>query len=142
MIIDTTALYFAGNIKWYKSIVTSLLLFIYALITPLYAVSSEELTSTSSEERSGKVQTVLGLVEPESLGVTITHEHLIADGSAVWFSEPEGEIEMKMAYEPVSMKNLWWVRFNRFSNLDYFRLTEEGNQRSNNVQGGRRWNDC
>ena len=80
MIIDTTALYFAGNIKWYKSIVTSLLLFIYALITPLYAVSSEELTSTSSEERSGKVQTVLGLVEPESLGVTITHEHLIADG--------------------------------------------------------------
>tara|TARA_B110000438_G_C15813832_1_gene650968 strand:+ start:2369 stop:3592 length:1224 start_codon:yes stop_codon:yes gene_type:complete len=125
MIIDTTPLYFTGNIKWYKSIVTSLIIYIYALITPLYAVSSEELTFISSEERSGKVQTVLGLVEPESLGITITHEHLIADGSAVWFSEPEGEIEMKMAYEPVSMKNLWWVRFNRFSNLDNFRLTEE-----------------
>jgi predicted metal-dependent phosphotriesterase family hydrolase len=25
---------------------------------------------------SGKVQTVLGAIEPEALGITITHEHL------------------------------------------------------------------
>jgi len=29
------------------------------------------------EELVGKVQTVLGLVEPKSLGITLPHEHLL-----------------------------------------------------------------
>ncbi len=74
---------------------------------------------------SGKVQTVLGLIEPESLGPTITHEHLIADGGAVWFSEPDHEPERTMAHQQVGLTNLWWVRFNGFSNRDNFAITDE-----------------
>jgi len=33
---------------------------------------------------SGKVQTVLGPVDPESLGATITHEHLLIDFTVVF----------------------------------------------------------
>jgi len=32
-------------------------------------------------ELTGKVQTVLGLISPDELGVTLPHEHLIDDGS-------------------------------------------------------------
>ena len=31
----------------------------------------------SATEQTGKVQTVLGLISPEELGVTLPHEHLI-----------------------------------------------------------------
>ena len=34
-----------------------------------------------------KVQTVLGLIEPEAIGITITHEHLLVD-EAHLYSEP------------------------------------------------------
>ena len=29
--------------------------------------------------QTGKIQTVLGLIEPGELGVTLTHEHLLID---------------------------------------------------------------
>ena len=117
--------YISGNIRWYKSTVTSWLLFLCSLISPLYVANGGELSSGNSEVRSGKVQTVLGLVEPESLGATMTHEHLISDGSTVWFSEPEEESARKMAHEPVSLENLWWLREHNFNNVDNFRLNDE-----------------
>ena len=42
---------------------------------------------------SGKIQTVLGVIEPDQLGITLPHEHLVSDGSA-WFVEP-GEASEK-----------------------------------------------
>ena len=44
-----------------------------------------------TESLFGKVQTVLGLIKPEDLGVTLMHEHLLIDQSCggVYFSEPE-----------------------------------------------------
>ena len=45
----------------------------------------------------GKVMTVLGPIEPENLGVTLTHEHLLVD-LRVWCEEPEEE-EKKAAAE-------------------------------------------
>ena len=30
---------------------------------------------------AGKIQTVNGLIEPENLGITLTHEHLFCDQS-------------------------------------------------------------
>jgi predicted metal-dependent phosphotriesterase family hydrolase len=35
----------------------------------------------------GKAQTVLGAVDGEDLGVTLAHEHILMDGSAL-YSEP------------------------------------------------------
>ncbi len=42
----------------------------------------------SPKASSGKVQTVLGEVEPESLGITLTHEHLLID-LRCYFKMPE-----------------------------------------------------
>jgi len=70
---------------------------------------------------AGKVQTVLGLVEPECLGFTSTHEHILADMS-LYFVEPESAGERGMAREPLGLSNLAWARAHRFSHLDNMRL--------------------
>ena len=66
---------------------------------------------------SGKIQTVLGVIEPDRLGITLPHEHLVSDGSA-WFVEPDEASEKHMARAKVSLETLWWIRYNWFGNLD------------------------
>ncbi len=73
---------------------------------------------------SGKVQTVLGAVEPESLGPTTTHEHLLIDFSCM-FQEPDEASEKHRAHQPVTMQNLGWVRYHSFANLDNLLLIDE-----------------
>ena len=72
----------------------------------------------------GKIQTVLGLIEPESLGITLPHEHLLSDASC-YFSEPTEATEKKMAYEPVRLNNLWWVKPHSLSSLDDLKMLDE-----------------
>jgi phosphotriesterase-related protein len=60
---------------------------------------------------AGKVQTVLGLVEPSALGITMTHEHLLVDLRA-YFSEPEEPGERRRVYQPITLENLGWIRQN------------------------------
>ena len=72
----------------------------------------------------GKIQTVLGPIEPDTLGVTLPHEHLVCDGSA-WFIEPAAATEKAMAHQPVSLENLWWIRYHWFQNMDDILLLEE-----------------
>jgi phosphotriesterase-related protein len=69
------------------------------------------------QERKGKTQTVLGLIEPFQLGITLPHEHLMCDGSG-WFVEPSDSFEKEMARRPVSVDILWWLTYHRFTNLD------------------------
>jgi phosphotriesterase-related protein len=76
------------------------------------------------EDRSGKVQTVLGLIEPDSLGITLPHEHLVANGSRCYFCEPEQENDKWMAHAPVSLDNLWWLRYNTMNNRDNFDMSD------------------
>ena len=64
----------------------------------------------------GKVQTVLGLIPPEVLGITLPHEHLFADMRDFFIEPNDNEIEL--AYQPISLENLSWVRYHRMSNLD------------------------
>jgi len=66
---------------------------------------------------AGKAQTVLGLIGPEDLGVTLPHEHLVID-SRVNFSEPKAASEKALAYKPVSMEILSWLRYHPAENLD------------------------
>lgn len=73
---------------------------------------------------SGTVRTVLGPVSPDSLGVTLIHEHLLVDTSCA-FNLPEAASERALAYEPLTLENLWWVRHNWTSNLDNLRLLDE-----------------
>jgi len=73
---------------------------------------------------SGKIQTVLGLIDPEDLGVTLAHEHIVCDGSA-WFIEPTEATEKALARAPVSFDTLWWIRYHWFQNLDDLLLLDE-----------------
>jgi len=83
----------------------------------------EERTLRNTEPK-GKVQTVLGIIDPDSLGVTLPHEHLLCDLS-VYFSEPIEAGERKLAYEPVKMENLSWIRTHCMQNLDDLKLDDE-----------------
>jgi len=72
---------------------------------------------------AGKVQTVLGPVDPGSLGITLYHEHLLTS-LAAWYEEPAEAIEKGFARQPVSQENLWWVRTHRPNNLDNAQLAD------------------
>jgi len=72
----------------------------------------------------GKIQTVLGLIEPESAGIVLPHEHLITD---LWcyFTEPVEASEKKRAYDPITLENLWWVKPHSLSCLDDLKMLDE-----------------
>jgi len=78
----------------------------------------------TSQGLVGKVQTVLGVIDAEDLGVTLPHEHLLTDLS-VWFTEPKEAGLKKLAYEPVSITNRDWVWHNPICSMDNPRLLDE-----------------
>jgi phosphotriesterase-related protein len=65
-------------------------------------------------DRAGRVQTVLGLVEPDHIGIASTHEHLLLDmiGDRPFAALPTDPVERAIALEPVALSNLWWIRQN------------------------------
>jgi len=77
-----------------------------------------------NSERTGKAQTVLGLVEAEALGTTLTHEHILQDSSFL-FAEPKDPRDKAMAYQKVSLENLSWVLRHPFGNLDNLKQDSE-----------------
>ena len=74
--------------------------------------------------RAGQAQTVLGPIPGEQMGITLPHEHLLIDFE-VMFHAPTSASERGLAYQPVSMENLGWIRQNFSSNLDNLRLLDE-----------------
>ncbi len=68
-------------------------------------------------KRTGKIQTVLGLVDPEELGFTQTHEHLIV--SLI----PPGLRDM--AGEPITLENVGNLRRNWLNNPNNLSLDSE-----------------
>jgi len=78
-------------------------------------------------DQRGKAQTVLGLVNPEELGITLPHEHLLIDQTVggVYFVEPEEISQRALAHQPVTLENLNWVRYNMKDNLDNQMLMDE-----------------
>ena len=76
-----------------------------------------------NNELAGKVQTVLGPIDPEDMGITLYHEHLLTSLEA-WYEEPEEASEKGFARQPVSQENLWWVRTHRPNNLDNTQLAD------------------
>jgi len=75
-------------------------------------------------ELSGRAQTVIGAVDPKTLGATMTHEHLLIDFSTM-FVEPSEASQKFLAHQKLSMENLGWIRYNWTSNLDNLLLIEE-----------------
>ncbi len=73
---------------------------------------------------TGKVQTVLGLIDANDMGITLFHEHLLAS-MAAYFTEPTDAAAKKFAHEPLTMENVRKVRLDRNSNLDNTILADE-----------------
>lgn len=59
---------------------------------------------------SGKIQTVLGPISQDQLGVTMAHEHLLIDGRPMHV-EPSGAGDKAESRKPVSMDNQNWIRY-------------------------------
>jgi phosphotriesterase-related protein len=72
----------------------------------------------------GQIQTVLGAVASDAIGITLPHEHLLIDFK-VMFAEPPAPADKARSREPVSLANLGWVRQNFNANLDNLRLLDE-----------------
>ena len=71
----------------------------------------------------GKIQTVLGPIPSERLGVTTTHEHLLVDLSAL--QKPPVEASRRATfYAPVTMELLGSINFGGQTNLDNSRLLD------------------
>jgi phosphotriesterase-related protein len=73
---------------------------------------------------AGKVQTVLGLIEADALGITLPHEHLLVD-STFKFSEPDEPADRPLAYAPVTLETLGWVKTHLTNNRDNLQLLDE-----------------
>lgn len=72
---------------------------------------------------SGKVQTVLGLVEPSKLGRTLTHEHLTMTFDCFYY--PPSPCHEAISKEPIMMKNLFWIQNNPYSHKENLQLNQE-----------------
>jgi phosphotriesterase-related protein len=78
-----------------------------------------------TERPAGKIQTVLGPIEPGELGFTLTHEHILVDLS-VRFKLPDESMTARiMANKKVSLEMLGWLRFHLFENIDNLMLDDE-----------------
>jgi phosphotriesterase-related protein len=72
---------------------------------------------------SGKVSTVLGSKDPAQLGITLFHEHLLANPFHA--AKPPQEASLYQLYEkPVTMQLLGGLRFGRVVNRDNCRLDD------------------
>ena len=81
-------------------------------------------TFETTQDIAGKAQTVLGPVDPDDLGITLPHEHLLIDVS-IWFVDPKEPEAKRHASEPVGLENLGWIMYNQYSNFDNVRLSDE-----------------
>ena len=71
----------------------------------------------------GTIQTVLGSIDPEDLGTTITHEHLLFDQSP-FLNNPKYSSEKNIFFQPVDQKNLGFIRHHYLTNIDNAKLTD------------------
>lgn len=66
---------------------------------------------------TGKVQSVLGAINPQALGVTLSHEHFLADFS-VRFTEPVEASGKLLARLPVTQVPRGWLFYHPTNNRD------------------------
>lgn len=69
-------------------------------------------------ETMTKIETVKGPLDPQLLGKTITHEHLLWDQACWWKGDPE-ELSLRgFVHQKVSMENRGQIYFNAHLHLD------------------------
>lgn len=71
---------------------------------------------------AGTVVTVRGRIDPDELGMVMTHEHVFLDMVTGWFTKPSEPEAQRLAREPVTLENLGYIRMNPLKNKDNMRL--------------------
>lgn len=71
----------------------------------------------------GKVMTVQGLIEPEELGITSAHEHLLLDFTVAWREPTEASLK-EIAFSPVNISHLGILRYDINLSRDNCLLTD------------------
>ena len=82
------------------------------------------MNSLAKSQLSGLAQTVLGPVDPSTLGMTTTHEHIFIDFVCMYTPPTEASAK-HLGEEQVTMENLGWVRYDPFRNIDNLELLDE-----------------
>ena len=77
----------------------------------------------ASPSTAGKIQTVLGTIEPNELGVTLAHEHLLVDLSR-FPGNPADSIAPEVYDQPLSLENLGLVSYYHVPYADNSRLDD------------------
>lgn len=72
----------------------------------------------------GSVITVTGRIDPEDVGVTITHEHLFIDVADAWYDQPNASVDRRLAESDISLENLWYVRRHSLQHRENVRLND------------------
>ncbi len=72
---------------------------------------------------SGKIQTVLGTIDPGELGVTLGHEHLLVDLSR-FPGDPADSIAPEIYDQRVTLENLGYISHYHVPNVDNSRLDD------------------
>ncbi len=78
----------------------------------------------TDSKQAGKVQTVLGPIDPNDLGITLTHEHLVLDLTC-YFEPPEAANDRAWIDAPLTMDRLGGIGLRWSYNLDTMRLLDE-----------------
>ena len=79
---------------------------------------------TAARDLTGMAQTVLGPIAAERLGMTMPHEHLFVDVTCM-FDLPREATERARAYQPFTLENAGWIRYNYFRHYDNLLLIDE-----------------
>ncbi|KAF5902851.1 phosphotriesterase-related protein [Clarias magur] len=72
---------------------------------------------------SGKVQTVLGLIDPDQLGRTMTHEHLAVTADCCFVRPAPGHEDSSSA--PIQLKSMHWLQQHPYSHRENLLLYQE-----------------
>ncbi len=73
----------------------------------------------------GKVQTVLGPIDPDDLGFTLMHEHIFIDISVRFVPPGDDAVIRAKAMAPVKLENHAWLRYHYSENKDNLILDDE-----------------
>ena len=74
---------------------------------------------------AGKIQTVLGPIDGDELGLTTPHEHLLLDLTVRFKLAEESVTAKTMAEKPMAIDMAGWIRFHLFENRDNLLLNDE-----------------
>ena len=70
--------------------------------------------TTAAAMPKSHIETVLGTIKAEEIGITLPHEHLVMDVSYFSSGPPTDPVERERWFAPITMQNLNWLRHNLY----------------------------